>query len=176
MLCIDIFFAQQSALHLPKKVYLPHTGQTTLLFFFTFCPSCLKSLFSAFIIQCPGSQSTAGGAGSGHKMGHFSSRRYSNPTLPLLFYVHTCMHYNKQKGTNLAAPKVKKQAPWQSARCLEACFALIIAHFALKMLKTHLCHGRQKCVTAWRRVQDSTPRELSCLGRKKAGAFIRQLM
>ena len=41
----------------------------------------------------------------------------------------------------------KKQAPWQSARCFEACFALILTHFALKMLKTHLCPGRQKCVT-----------------------------
>ena len=45
----------------------------------------------------------------------------------------------------------EKQAPWQSARCLEACFALIIAHYGLKMLKTHFCLGRQKCVTAWKR-------------------------
>ena len=82
------------------------------------------------------------------------NHNYSNPTLPLLFYVHTYTHYNKQKGTNLAAPKVKKQAPWQSESCFEACFALILTHFALKMLKTHLCPGRQKCVTAWWRVAD----------------------
>lgn len=43
-------------------------------------------------------------------------------------------------------PEKKKQAPWQSESCFEACFALIMPHFGLK---THLCPGRQKFVKAW---------------------------
>ena len=59
------------------------------------------------------------------------------------------------KGHQFMRSEKKKQAPWQSARCFEACFALILTHFSLKMLKTHLCPGRQKCVTAWWTIQYS---------------------
>ena len=85
-----------------------------------YCPLyCVVAGAKAFLLflsyNAPGLQSTVGESHSGHKMGQCLFRGYSNPTPPLLFYIHTYTHHNKQKGTNLCDLR-RKNRPRGSLR------------------------------------------------------------